>query len=157
MDIGYLFKNDAEEKAPFIVVRDAKTRMTFAHLLQSKATVNAEHASYTVNCIVSDLKYLDYKKVILKSDQEPAMRALHERVRQARSAIGEQTLPENSPVGESQSNGMVEEAIKDVKELLRTLVSALEESLGARLPQESAVFAWAVEYAAVLLNYFKRR
>ena len=35
------------------------------------------------------------------------------------------------------------------------MISALEESIQSKVPQESAILAWTIEYAAVLLNYFK--
>ena len=155
MDLAHVKRHDAEKKLPFIVVRDHSTKLTFAHLLQGKSTVVAEYSDYVVNAVLNDLRYLDHKKMILKSDQEKAMTALFERLRRLRNQSDEQTLEENSPVGESQSNGVVEEAIKEVEEMMATLLSSLEESLGGRLPQECAAVAWAVEYAAVVMNYFK--
>jgi hypothetical protein len=155
MDLAHVKRSDAERKLPFIVLRDHRTGLAFAHLLQGKSTVVAEYSDYVVNAVLNDVRYLDYKKVILKSDQESAMTALYERVRRLRNRTGEQTLEEHSPVGESQSNGIVEEAIKEVEEMMATILSSLEEALGGRLPQECAAIAWAVEYAAVLINYFK--
>ena len=155
MDLAHIQRHDAEKKLPFIVARDHKTRMTFAHLLRGKSTVVAEYSDYVVNALLNDIRMLDYKKLIVKNDQENAMKALYERLRRLRNASGEQTLEENSPVGESQSNGVIEEAIKEVEEMLATILSSLEMNLSATLPQECAATAWAVEYAAVLLNYFK--
>ena len=155
MDLAFIKRSDSEQALPFIVTRDRRTRLTFSHLLQGKSTLNAEYSDYVFNAMVQDLRYLDYGTLILKSDQEGAMKALYERVRRARSSSGEKTIVEHSPVGESQSNGVVEQAIKDVKEQLGTILAALEESLGGRVPQESAIIAWAIEYSSTLLNYFK--
>ena len=155
MDLAHVRRHDADNKLPFIVIRDHKTRVTFAHLLKGKSTVVAEYSEYVANALLDDLRFLDRKKLILKSDQEPAMKALFERVRRLRNASGEQTLEENSPVGESQANGVVEEAIKEVEEMVATILSSLEEMLRGTLPQECAAVAWAIEYAAVLLNYYK--
>ena len=154
MDLGFLKRLEADKNIPFIVARDTKTKITFAHLLEGKSTTAEAYSAYVCTSLLNDLRFLDYKKVILKSDQERSMKALQERIRQMRTASNEQTLVENSPVGESQSNGFVEEAIKDVEEMVGTLLISLEEKIDARLPQESPIIAWCIEYAATLLNYF---
>ena len=64
------------------------------------------------------------------------MKALYEWLRRLRNAAGEQTLEENSPVGESQSNGVAEEAIKEIEEMLGTILSSLDESLNGVLHQD---------------------
>ena len=77
-----------------------------------------------------DLEYLAHKQTVLKLDQEPAIAALQQRIRQAR---GDQTILENSPVDDSSSNGAVEKAILEVKGHVRTLVAALESRYGVKL------------------------
>ena len=81
------------------------------------------------------------------------MKAFYERARQLRNATSAQTPPEHSPVGGSQPNGVVKEAIKDVEEMLGTILSATEEAVGGKIPQESAVIAWAAEYSPTLIKY----
>ena len=154
MDLAHVKRHDAEDKLPFIVVRDHSTRVTFAHLLKGKSTVVAEYSDYVVNAVLNDLRYLDHKKLILKSDQESAMTALYERIRRMRNQSGEQTLEEHSPVGESQPNGVIERAVREVEEMMATILASLEASLGGRIPQESPVLAWAIEYSAVIISYF---
>ena len=70
MDLGFIQRSDSETKLPFIVARDRKTRLTFAHLLKGKSTVNAEYSDHVFRALVNDLKFLDYQTMILKSDQE---------------------------------------------------------------------------------------
>ena len=57
-------------------------------------------------------------KVMIKSDQERAMVALQLEVQRIRTA---KTIPINSPVGEAESNGRVENAIRQVQDKVRTL------------------------------------
>ena len=155
MDFAFLRRHDSEEKRTIIVARDHRTRMTFAHALQGKSTVNESYSNHVLQCIIADLKYLDYKKSIVKSDQGNALDALRERIRQVRAGLNEQTLQEYSPVGESQSNGTVEKAVQEVEEMLATLLSALEKHLGGRIPLEAPVVAWMISYAATLINYYR--
>ena len=66
---------------------------------------------------------LGYSKFTLKDDQEPAIKALREAVIRRVVAIrgdGVQIIPEESPVGESQSDGEVESAIKQIPGHIRT-------------------------------------
>ncbi len=66
--------------------------------------------------LIKDLEKLGYDEVILKSDGEPALRAVQEEVRRRR---GRTAILENSPPGESQSNGVAERAVRAVAEHVR--------------------------------------
>ena len=112
MDFAFTKRVDQEKTSPVLVLRDHKTRMTFCHPVPGKSTVNEPYSAYTVDAVVNDLQMMDRKKCILKSDQEPAMKGLQEMVQRRRCGEGEQTILENSPVDESQANGVVEKAIK---------------------------------------------
>ena len=59
-------------------------------LFRGKSTVHEPYSKHVLKCLVDDLKFLDYKKFIVKSDQENALSALRERIRQVRSATDEQ-------------------------------------------------------------------
>ena len=155
MDFGFMKRHGDIKMAPFIVIRDHQTRMTFSHKLLGKSTTDEDYSRYVVHAVMKDLKSLDYKKIVLKSDQEKALVALQERLRQLRNGINEQTILENSPVGESQSNGVVEKAVQEVENLAGTLLAALEERLDIVLPIESAVFAWLIDYSSVLINRYR--
>ena len=61
-------------------------------------------------------------------------------------------MHESSPVGSSQSNGLIERAIQDVEGQVRTLKLAFESHLGEKIPSDHNIIPWLVEYAAVLLN-----
>eukprot|EP00435_Cladocopium_sp_Y103_P014191 s2521_g3.t1 len=82
---------------------------------------------YAVKFAAAFLKNLGYRKVVLKSDGEHSIVALKEAA--AREAAIE-SVPEESPVGDHQANGLVENAIREVKRQIRVLRSALEESIG---------------------------
>ena len=86
MDFGFMKRHDEAKVMPFIVLRDHQTRMTFSHKLLGKSTTEEDYSKYIVHAVMADLKSLDYKKIILKSDQEIALVALQERIRQLRNA-----------------------------------------------------------------------
>ena len=71
-------------------------------------------------------------------------------------AVPSQVVLENSPVGESQSNGRVERAIKEVQAEVRIIKAQLEKRIGEALPPHGPVWAWLIEYAAQILHTYKR-
>ena len=75
--------------------------------------------------IAADIEELGHGglRVVLKADQEVAIAEVQREVVTARSG---ETVPTNSHVGESQSNGRVENAVQRVQGLIRTLKDALE-------------------------------
>ena len=78
--------------------------------------------------IAADIEELGYGgwRVVFKASQEVAIRRRTEHKRSA------ETVPVNSPVGESRSNGRVENAVQRVQ-LVRTLKDALERRLKPRI------------------------
>ena len=65
---------------------------------------------------------------------------------------GSQTVPERPPVGESQSNGVIERAVGLVASQVRTLKAAVEHRIGVRVPPVARILCWLVEFAAYLMN-----
>ena len=65
------------------------------------------------------------------------MTALFERVRRLRNQAGEQIVEEHSPVGESQSNGTIGRAVREVQEMMARTLADLEASLRGRVPKKA--------------------
>ena len=70
---------------------------------------------------MEDLDNMGYKDIILKSDQEPALRAFMDTVK---AHWNENAAYEHSPVGESESNGAVERAMQNWEGQVRTVKDA---------------------------------
>ena len=66
----------------------------------------------------------EHKKIILKSDQEPSIIALRDEIIKQRE---EETIPEESQVAESQSNGPVERAVQTIQGQTRTMKDDVPE------------------------------
>ena len=110
-----------------------------------------DHEEHSVREALRYLDFLGYESVMVKTDQEKALKAVVRRVRQYRGA-DTQTMMENSPVGSSQSNGMIERRIQSVEGQVRTLRSAFEARTGAKLPTSSCLFAWMGTHAGNIIN-----
>ena len=65
---------------------------------------------------------------------------------------GKPDCPERPTVGESQSNGIIERAVRFVAGQARTLKAALEHRIGTRIPPDARILCWLVEFAAYLTN-----
>ena len=94
---------------------------------------------------------LGHNRVTLGCDNEPAIEALARDIAQVLQERS-QTLPERPPVGESQSNGIIERAVGLVVGQARTLKAALEHRMAARVPPDARILCWLVEFAAYLMN-----
>ena len=53
-----------------LVVRGDKSKAATGHVVPSK---EVDEDGFSVNCLVEDVKWLGYSKLILKSDDEPAI------------------------------------------------------------------------------------
>ena len=78
-------------------------------------------------------------EVIIKSDQEPAVTALIDDIKHLRPGVRINT--EMTPVGASQSNGVVECGIQSMQGLLSTMKSALEARWSTTIPDGQPILA----------------
>jgi hypothetical protein len=89
-----------------LVVRERATRMTMASAMPSKSTGN-----FIARRVVAFMKEVgcEHGDITVKSDQEPAMKAIINEIGRVRAAAGGgKMVVESSPVGQSQSNGIAE-------------------------------------------------
>ena len=64
------------------------------------------------------------------------------------------TIPVNSPVGDSQSNGRVENAIMKGRNMVKTILSSLESKWGIRVTRDHPLYPWLFEWAADLMTRY---
>ena len=90
------------------------------------------------------------------SDQESALGAVVEAAIKKVSGTTQWagSVRETSAVGESQSNGKAESAVKAVEDQARVMKGALESRIGARIPSTHPVMKWLIEYVSVVLNKY---
>ena len=67
---------------PVLVVRDSQSKSTYSHATFGKGIINHGYGLHTIQAVVEDLNDFGYKRFILKTDQEPAARALQRRVKE---------------------------------------------------------------------------
>ena len=65
-----------------------------------------------------------------------------------------EAVPESSAIGESASNGRAERTVQAFEDLLRTLKSALESRMQAKLPVMHPAMKWMIEHVASTMNRY---
>ena len=142
-DYHYMGKEGEEGTVPMLALKDAPSKVIFDMVATAKG-VN----EYMVKRVVQCLDLLGHKRIILKSDQEPALVALLDEVK---PRWGGDIIPERSIVQDSQGNGMIESGIRTVSGQIKTMKSSLEEHLG-EIGSDHICIAWMVEHAAFLIS-----
>ena len=126
ISVDYEFFGQPEDRAhntlPVLLVRDRKSKGIWSHPVPAKGVTHP----YTAKALLANLDFMGYKRVILKSDQEPSIVALCESVKN--DGHGE-IVPEAFPKGESKSNG---EVVSLAVLFLRFDIGVAESSCHAR-------------------------
>jgi hypothetical protein len=102
---------------------------------------------------------MDSSMLIVKSDQEPAIKEFQEEIaRQRRQGGAVGTILENSRVGDSASNGRTERSIQEIGGMLRTLKFALEARTGnVKIGLDHPIIPWMAKHGAAQICRFQVR
>ena len=63
--------------------------------------------------------------------------------------------PEDSPVKDSKSNGMIENVVKEVQGMIRTLKDQVVDNVNTKLGRDSAIMPWLILHVGRLLTFYK--
>ena len=138
---------------PILVHKFFPDRWVTSHVVRKKGVDD-----WAVKVAAQDLEASGSPHFIYKSDGEPSIRALKAAaVRKLRETSGEVVVKmEESGVGESAQNAIVERAIWEVESMARVLCHAASELHGVQFPLTHPIRVFAVEYASQLLNRSQR-
>ena len=119
MDYMYLIDDEGLKDQPQVVMVDHTYGRLFEYIVPKKGILG--QAEWVPSRMVRDIDNLGYRDVAIqiKSDQEMAIVAVQEHIRLHRTGP---TILTNNPVGESECNGRVRNAIRRFKEKTRTLM-----------------------------------
>ena len=133
-----------------LVIVDSGGKCMFAHAVPQKGI---DESGYAVDCFASDVAWLGWARLIVRSDNEPALAKLVVQAIKAMKVNGiEQASAEDSVPYDPQSNGAAEAAVKLLKGTLRALQLGLEKQIGAKIPPTHPVMTWMVRHAAYVRN-----
>ena len=147
--IDFCFPSQGDEPcATVIVMRCCATGATDALMIPSKG-----YDSWVVRTLVSAIERYGHAKIILKSDGEPAMRAIRKALAKHHGGV---EIPEEPPTGESQSNGLVEEPGKTIREMVKVYKDQIEANIKKQIDPQDKIMQWMVRWAAMAYNRYKR-
>ena len=139
-DYAFVRRQGEEECITILVMRDRGTRALRVWVVPEKGPSLEDSVTKAAEGVMQ----LGYRgRVLIKCDNEPAMTAFRAALM---TKLPEGAIPIAPPAGESASNGVVENAVKVAKGLMRVHLGALERKVGARFPGEHPVIAWLAEF-----------
>ena len=145
MDNGFLGERESEEQVSLVlVIRERRDKKTWAMLLVPR---KGTEFPWIAKRAARFIDQLGHNTGTLRCDNEPAIEALAREIAPARQEVSP-TVPERPPVGEGQSNGVIDRAVGLVAGQARTL----EHRTGTRVPSDARILCWLVGYAAYLMN-----
>ena len=156
MDYMYLSERTKDEKdnnnnPPQLVVVDHRFGRVWAHRVPNKGVWGK--AEWVPKRIIQDLinNGMQNIRIQIKTDKEPAMINIQTAMQELHP---DRIIPSNSPVGESESNGRVENAIRRVQEKIRALRHHVEANIKCQTFEGAFVMAWMVRWSAELISKY---
>ena len=137
---------DLKTALKVLVVYDSSSRGPSAHAVRTKG---ANDDGFAAARICEDIEFAGHTKVILRSDNEPALLKVVSdalkglRVQQIDSAGSEGSVPYDP-----QTAGAAEVAVRNLKGQVRAMQLTLDKCLGMHAPPDHPFMTWLVEHAA---------
>ena len=148
-DYMYMESKESEDKGmPILVVKDRDSGWISARVVPKKG----KHV-YAIKEMSKLIDWMGYRRIIIKTDQEPAIMDLKECVKNERP---EEIMFEESPAYDSRANGEVERAIQTVQGQLRAVKDAFEARYGHEMVPEDNIIPWMVAHAASLISRYHK-
>lgn len=141
MDYAILKESGNDTKNTILVMVNHEDGGIFTHAVTGKGILGER--LWIAKRIAKDIDNCGTKeaRVQVKSDQEPAIVALQEEIRETRRG---KTYCVNSPVAESECNGRAENAILRTEVKIRTLRAALECKFKEKVNMQSDFATWLI-------------
>jgi hypothetical protein len=148
VDYGFITSDDGTETRTLLVMKVSGCKVIAAKCVRGKGRADPHATSW----LVEQLRRLGLGKFSLQADGEPAQRTfVKDVIEEACRVSNIGVAGAHSPAYDHQANGGVEKAVRDVKDQVRVMMSALSRRVGA-LKVSHAVFDWMVISAAELLT-----
>ena len=147
--MDYCFPGDEfNERLTVLVVIEKYTKMKKAVVVPNKGSTGGFAAKMVLD-LINECGDKD-RDVILKTDQEPAIKFLVDDVCVHRT--GARTISEPAPKNSKGSNGVVERAVQAVEQCLRTMKSSLDERMGVLIDVRHPVLTWMCEFVGYMMS-----
>ena len=156
-DYGYLTKKERNESqveydkrkgAPMLVMCDQFTDLIAADFVDNKGVTDM-----ALRMTKNFIERLGHKRVIIRSDQEPAITALREELKR-RTWV--EIVNGESQAYDSQTNGKIESVVQRVEKQFRVMRDALESRIKERILDRHNCVGFLVNHAAKCINRYQK-
>ena len=157
MDYFFMSKADDEAKLnPILAMVDEATGERYTRAVGRKGVGTSGEVDWLIQDLVDEFKSWGHTggtsgHIIIKSDSEPAIKALREAVGRL---LGGRVIPEGPPKGESQSNGKIEESCKTIRGFTKVLKEQIETEAHIKLEGKDVITQWMLTWGAMLPSRF---
>lgn len=138
---GAGLEDEGDVKLQSIVMRTQETGMLAGHFVQR----NGEGDGWVIDKLVEDISSWGLADIVLKSDGEPSVVALMNKIKEKRSRKAVTIHPS---AYSSHSNGVVERAVREFAALLRCLKLGLESRIKAPMHNDWTYLVTLAEHAS---------
>lgn len=144
-------RSEGDQNPPHLVTVEHKHGRVWAYRAPNKC-IHAE-APWLPKRIAQDWDNVGFKDIAiqLRTDQEPSIVQLQSAIQTERAAT---MIPINSPVGESECNGRVENAIRRAREKIRTLRHQVETNTKRKIQDNAPIMVWMVRWVAEVISKY---
>ena len=141
---------DAAYNPPHMIMIEHARGRCWAYRVPNKGIMDEAH--WLPERTVQHLEnaWMNRTKIQFMSDQEPSIVSVQKVIMEMRP----NTIPTNSPVGESECNGRIENIIRMVQEKVRVLRHQVEQGIRTAIPDNAPTMSWLVRWAAELLSKY---
>ena len=159
VSMDYFFMSAEDQKAhqnPIIVMVDESTGDKYARAVAQKGLGKEKEMEWLVKDMQEELQSWGHtggahSRLILKSDNEKAIIAVRDALAKMHGGLVTVEAPAR---GESQSNGMVEEAGKTIREFARVYKEQIEAKAEMKLKPTDLIIPWAIRWSAMATSRF---
>ena len=129
-----------------LTIKDCRSKCIIAFAVPKKG-----RDEYVVQRVLQAITFMGHRGLIFKTDQEPAICAL---VNEVRDSWPGKLTHEKFPVADHRANGWVEAGARTVEAQIRALKMSFEDKYGVVLDHTSHIVTWMIEYAGWLISRF---
>ena len=124
-------EEEREGSLNILVVYCGATKALLAHAGLKKG---ADDEGYIVEQLKQDVLWLGHHRIVMRSDNDPALLQVIERVMAVLKMAGVDPADEGSVPHDPQTNGAAESAVRMLKGTVKANLMSMERKLQARLP-----------------------
>jgi hypothetical protein len=147
VSMDYADVGEKEGVRKLLIGREQGTKACFSHLVRCKGLGDEK----IVGKVIKSIAKMGHTKIKVKTDGEPSIVQLQEKIIEERK---QETIPENPPAYDPQSNGVAERAVQEVKAQMRALALGLGARLQTRIDNRWSIMEWIVQHAPDTVNRF---